>query len=91
MPHKKQKAIRSNNNKCYLRPNDRFGLNLGSLTPRNARHKIVDKRSGVAVSAETHLPFARKRCPFPRKRRCISAERAQREGVFRVFCFAKRE
>ena len=69
MPHKKQKAIRSNNNKCYLRPNDRFGLNLGSLTPRNARHKIVDKRSGVAVSAE----------------------RAQREGVFRVFCFAKRE
>ena len=55
MPHKKQKAIRSNNNKCHLRPNDRFGLNLGSLTPRNARHKIVDKRSGVAVSAERAL------------------------------------
>ena len=81
MPHKKQKAIRSNNNKCYLRPNDRFGLNPGSLTPRNARHKIVDKRSGVAVSAETHLPFARSRCPFPRKRRCISAERALQERL----------
>ena len=55
VPYKKQKAIRSNNNKCHLRPNDRFGLNLGSLTPRNARHKIVDKRSGVAVSAERAL------------------------------------
>ena len=62
MPHKKQKAIRSNK-KCYLRPNDRFGFRVwpernGDIVPHGRPcfwcGQCLSSHPSVVVSHAVH-------------------------------------
>ena len=62
MPYKKQKAIRSNNNKCHLRPNDRFGFNIVNMKTRQSIFLFLMLLSTVA-GAQT---ITRRAYPTPK-------------------------